>query len=102
MTSLSLSPRINDIRWYVPLLISALITGFLFFIDEGYYSFEWMSKPANWVAFGIYSLPMFFFQGLALVFLPKKLSLSSRYLLAALIGIGLALFILFKFLFQIF
>lgn len=41
---------------------SILITMFLFLIDEGFYNFKWMADPGNWVAFIIYSVPMFLIQ----------------------------------------
>lgn len=33
---------------------SFLITQFLFFIDEGYYNFRWMTNVGNWMVFGVY------------------------------------------------
>lgn len=38
----------------VPLITSSLLTTFLFYIDEGYYSFAWMLEPGAWVVFTIY------------------------------------------------
>lgn len=32
------------------------LTLFLFYIDEGYYSFAWMSEPGAWFIFSLYSL----------------------------------------------
>ena len=36
--------------------ISCALTMFLFYIDEGYYNFEWMSNPGAWFVFSLYSL----------------------------------------------
>lgn len=37
---------------WVPFFYSAvLFTFFLFFIDEGYYNFKWMTNPGNWIMF---------------------------------------------------
>jgi hypothetical protein len=72
---------------------SILLTMFLFYIDEGYYNFNWMLKWSNWFAFLLYAVPLFGFQvlisyGLKKVF-PKypKSSLA----IGAITGIILAL-----------
>ncbi len=39
-----------------------LVTTFLFYIDEGYYNFNWMKNPGSWLIFGIYSLALSFAQ----------------------------------------
>ncbi len=36
-----------------------LITLFLFFIDEGYYSFSWMKDPGAWIVFLVYALVIY-------------------------------------------
>jgi len=33
---------------------SFLITQFLFFIDEGFYDFRWMTNSGNWLVFAFY------------------------------------------------
>lgn len=38
------------------LLNSTLIILFLFYIDEGYYNFNWMQNIGNWIAFTFYIL----------------------------------------------
>ena len=52
------------------MIIALAVTFFLAFIDEGYYSMQWMSDPGNWVAFAIYVLiffvPLFFLFGVLL------------------------------------
>ena len=35
---------------------------FLFFIDEGYYNFNWMSVGFSWFIFALYAIPVFFLQ----------------------------------------
>lgn len=39
---------------WVPLLVAASATMFLFYIDEGYYDFRWMKDFGNWFVFFIY------------------------------------------------
>jgi len=46
--------KLGEIKFI--LLSSFLLTQFLFFIDEGYYSLTWMSRWVNWVVFCIYFL----------------------------------------------
>lgn len=42
----------TPLRW---MLVSAVLsTLFLFFIDEGYYSFEWMAEWGAWVVFFVF------------------------------------------------
>ncbi len=38
------------------LLYAILITLFLFYIDEGYYNFNWMKERGAWIIFSIYVL----------------------------------------------
>lgn len=40
-------------------LWAVMVTLFLFFIDEGYYSFEWMLSLGNWFAFVVYASAIF-------------------------------------------
>lgn len=54
--------KIQKSNWNVFAVSSILITLFLFFIDEGYYNFNWMANIGNWIAFLIYVVPVFLFQ----------------------------------------
>lgn len=54
MKNLSLYYRDERLNLVTPLIISVVVTMFLFFIDEGYYSFEWMTKPWNYYPFAVY------------------------------------------------
>jgi len=48
-----------------PLLLlanSVFITIFLFFIDEGYYNFKWMTNWGAWLVFSIYTVVLFLTQ----------------------------------------
>ena len=79
------------------LRISSLaIVLFLFIINEGYYSFEWVKDIRSWVVFGIY---------IAIVFTVKYLSYklikrfyTGRFLVftSILLGTPLSLLFLFK------
>ena len=72
----------NRLMPIVPMLVSALlITLFLFYVDEGYYSFAWMESWGNWFVFFIYVALIFtiqstlFFLYRAGKFLFKKMGL---------------------------
>jgi hypothetical protein len=90
----------------VPLITSTLLTSFLFFIDEGYYSFAWVLEPGAWLVFAIYififfSVQVFLF-GFFYNVLPNlfkgNLVLPSLSIISfiGLIFAGLILYVLFK------
>jgi hypothetical protein len=81
-----------------PLIISALLTLFLFYIDEGYYSFRWMLEPGAWIVFGIYTLLFFTCQALLIYFFrrwPGRLASIAKYTLGAVLGFAVA-YVIFK------
>jgi hypothetical protein len=76
MPSLTWSRDSKNDNIYSPLVSTILIVLLLFFIDEGYYSFQWMFDWANWIAFVLYLIIIF----------PSQW-LISRFLLSSLHGI---------------
>ncbi len=50
---------------------SIILTLFLAFIDEGYYSFEWMADPGSWIAVIIYASLFFALQYFVLLLFLK-------------------------------
>ncbi len=50
---------------FVYITFAILLTIFLFYIDEGYYSFAWMAEPGAWFVFSIYSFAFLVVQLLA-------------------------------------
>lgn len=52
--------KLSDTSIY--LLSSILVTLFLFYIDEGYYSFQWMTNAGAWIIFVIYVFVFFLTQ----------------------------------------
>ena len=46
--------NLKDSQWQHFLGAAIGLTLFLFFIDEGFYDFRWLSDPGNWIAFAIY------------------------------------------------
>jgi hypothetical protein len=69
-----------------PLLSALFITLFLFYIDEGYYNFNWMLKASNWTAFIIYFVPLFGTPFLLIQFLKKYLTVNTNYILSISLG----------------
>lgn len=54
---------------YLFLIISVVASLFLFYIDEGYYNFQWMKSWGNWIVLIIYAGIIFLVQQLfALIF----------------------------------
>lgn len=84
----------------IPTFTSVLVIFFLFFIDEGYYNFNWMKEPGNWVAFVIYLLAFIFGQTIARFLILKKYSGKYRTALVSILGIpiGFAFIMLLFFL----
>ncbi len=40
-------------------LAATIVVMILFFIDEGYYNFNWMADAGNWFVFGLYMMVFF-------------------------------------------
>lgn len=60
---MKLSVQITENKDVLTLIISAVgITFFIFFIDEGYYNFNWMKNIGNWIMFIPYSGTIFLSQ----------------------------------------
>ncbi len=75
----------------LPLISSLLITLFLFFIDEGYYNFDWMFSTFNWVPFFIYAFCIFTAQVFVSVILLKKYTGKGKGIISVVLGTFLAL-----------
>lgn len=54
MSEHSLSQPSHKKDVFTSLLYSCLIILFLFYIDEGYYNFNWMKQTGNWIVFVLY------------------------------------------------
>jgi hypothetical protein len=72
--------------------INALvITLFLFFIDEGYYSFSWMKDPGAWIVFLVYALVIYAAQLLIYKLVLRRYSSSLKIVWSILAGTTLGL-----------
>lgn len=80
-----------------PLISSILITLFLFYIDEGLYSFAWMKDTTAWVVFSIYTLIFFTLQiGIGAFVFKTHFSFLKGFLIALVsVILGLAVFFVF-------
>jgi hypothetical protein len=79
----------------VLLAISAFVTLFLFYIDEGYYNFKWMLDAGNWVVFLLYLGILFSIQWVFLQILTYKTSSLLINVLKYGIGLLIALRVAF-------
>lgn len=81
------------------LLSAVLITLFLFFIDEGYYNFNWTSNVGSWMVFFIYTGVIFVAQLLIYKLLHSIPKRSSKVFLSILSGAVIGIFALVRFVF---
>jgi len=80
-----------------PFVSSIVATLFLFYIDEGLYSFVWIKEAGAWIVFCIYVLIFFTLQvGISAFLLKNKFSYLKGVLIALFsIVLGLGLFFIF-------
>ncbi|MEO8150001.1 MAG: hypothetical protein ABI723_20350 [Bacteroidia bacterium] len=85
-------------RIYYSLIIAIAVTLFLFFIDEGYYNFNWMDDAGNWFAFLIYVFLLFTAQLLLIAFLFRnnvsRFAASVQHIGGIILGIASAFFLM--------
>jgi uncharacterized protein YqgC (DUF456 family) len=79
----------------INLLVAFVVTTILFFIDDGYYNFNWTLHLSNWVFFVIYIVSIFLAQTLTEKFILKKYSGKNKTILTSLIGVPLGIALLF-------
>jgi len=63
-----------------------LITLFLFFIDEGYYNFKWMTNLGSWIVFIVYAAAIFLGQLIFSNLLLKKYQGIGKTLISVICG----------------
>jgi len=72
-------------KYILPLLISIVITLFLFYIDEGFYNFKWMLNVGNWIAFLVYVAAIYIAQLLLILplfrFFPNFMLTATKFIL---------------------
>ena len=67
----------NEPSFRGAILIAVSLTMILFFIDEGYYNFNWMLSAGNWVVFCIYTAIIF--AGQLIIQLPVHYFLPAKF-----------------------
>lgn len=95
MTASSLPIPKKFSPWTINLIVSATVTTLLFFIDEGYYNFNWTKNLWNWLFCGVYVAFILLGQTIAGQYILKRYKSDSKSILASFIGIPLGLAILF-------
>lgn len=83
----------------VSLFASVLVALFLFYIDEGYYSFAWVLSTGAWIIFTIHVIGLFGGQQIILKLMPVRYPDKQRRIISLVLGIppGLtALFVIFS------
>lgn len=94
MTSeISTSTKISESHVLALLTSAIVITLYLFYLDEGYYNFKWMSNPGNWIMFVIYVGIFFSCQFLVSTLLLKRLK-GLKKTIFSILGGGIAVMIL--------
>ena len=84
---------------YLFLIISVVASLFLFYIDEGYYNFQWMKSWGNWIVFIIYSEIIFLVQQLFALIFREVFKVNNRNYLIAAIGVPVPIFVLITIIF---
>jgi hypothetical protein len=86
----------EDTKEFLVYFLSAIgITLILFFIDEGYYNFNWMMNIGNWIAFLIYVTGLLVGQFLSNYFILRKYKGEKKTLLTTIIGIPIGILMIF-------
>ncbi|MBX2964734.1 MAG: hypothetical protein KF845_01225 [Cyclobacteriaceae bacterium] len=86
------SAKTDHVKFY--LAASVLVSGFLFFIDEGYFSFRWMLDLGSWIIFSVYVLALFMGQFLIHTCIPHRYSIKQKRVFALVLGIPAGLCVL--------
>ena len=86
----------NTSKPYIILLtVAAIITMILFYIDEGYYNFNWMLDWGNWIVYLIYVAVIFAVEAAIYKLLSLIIKSKSTTILSATLGVMIALPLLF-------
>lgn len=79
---------------------AVLVTLFLFCIDEGYYSLQWMTNIGTWIIFLIYASVFWLAQLGVRALLFKNLAFRMRRTLSFVLGISIGMIFLFLLFYQ--
>ncbi len=90
----SAGQMVHKVPLVMYLFTTIIITMSLFYVDEGFYNFNWMQSAGNWVTFFIYGTSIFIGQLLVFLFVTRILKLRNSNLVSVLLGAALAVLIL--------
>ena len=92
-----LSEKKKKWRVITPAICSILTIMFLFFIDEGSYSFKWMHQKENWIAFAIYVIGFLVSQLITSLIILRNYRGRNKVRLLSLVTVALGLFFTLSF-----
>lgn len=87
--------RRNFAEIAIPVAMAVLVTLYLFYIDEGYYNFNWMANAGNWLAFVVYVGLITGIQLLLALLFLRRFSGWGKGLLSSVLGAVLVLILVF-------
>ena len=85
------SPSLSGKKLLILLLSSSVLTSFLFYVDEGMYTFEWVKNMGSWIVFCIYLIPIFLGQVIVHEMLLRRYRIGGKLLLSFLLGSALGI-----------
>lgn len=91
MTTVQLEAKSKPSPVFVSILANVITVLFLFFIDEGNFSFGWATNRGGWFAFGFYFTGIMLCQCLTHLFILRKYEGRHKNTFTSLIGIPLGL-----------
>lgn len=80
----------------IQVILAVVLTIILFYIDEGFYSFTWMTQPGNWVVFGLYVGIIVLFQWVLYLLIKQLYFGRFQLLISSFLGVVLGLILLFS------
>ena len=85
----------NKVPVKTSLIVAVIVTTLLFYIDEGYYNFNWTKHFANWIYYVIYIGSIFCGQLLTWNYILKKYAGARKTIWTSVIGTPVGLTLLF-------
>jgi hypothetical protein len=86
MNAIHIPYSANKKNALIQLFVAICIVTLLFYIDEGYYNFNWTKQFGNWIIFFVYALFLFLGQVFTYHVLLRKYVSKDKNILASIIG----------------
>jgi hypothetical protein len=71
--------------------VALVCMAYLFYLDEGFFNWNWMKEPLHWFLLVVYAVPLFLLQEFSSSLLSKKLQGVSKIMVAVFFGGSLGL-----------